>query len=135
MAGTASSTLNTPTTDSTTPEKQPPPPPPGQRKNGKSWHPPRAAFRPLSNRTTHSHSSYRKRISLAQTAQATKTLEREMKAERAVERDRRVQAIKDRRKAREEKERFERMGEKMHARIVERRRRREGRRRKGNKVL
>ncbi len=41
-----------------------------------------------------------------------------------------MQALRDRRKAREEKERFEKMAGKMHARVVERRRRREGRKRK-----
>lgn len=50
-----------------------------------------------------------------------------MKEEKTAERDRRVQAIKDRRKAKEEKERYEKMAEKMGRRMVERRRRRERR--------
>lgn len=70
-------------------------------------------------------------MALTKSQHITKTLEREMKDEKAAERDRRVQAIKDRRKAKEEKERFEKMAEKMHAKVVERRRRRE----KRNKLL
>lgn len=50
-----------------------------------------------------------------------------MKAGKAAERDRRVQAIKDRRRAKEEKERFEKMAERLHWKVVERRRRRERR--------
>lgn len=44
---------------------------------------------------------------------------------------RRIQAIKDKRAAREEKERYEKMAEKMHAKRVERLKRRE----KRNKLL
>lgn len=44
---------------------------------------------------------------------------------------RRIQAIKDKRAAKEEKERYERMAEKMHAKRVERLKRRE----KRNKLL
>ena len=54
-----------------------------------------------------------------------------MKVEKEEERDRKVQAIKDRRKAKEEKERYDQMAEKMHRKIVERRKRRE----KRNKLL
>lgn len=46
-------------------------------------------------------------------------------------RQRRIQAIKDKRAAKEEKERYEKMAEKMHAKRVERLRRRE----KRNKLL
>jgi rRNA-processing protein CGR1 len=89
---------------------------------GKKWHPPKSAFRPTAGQT-----SYTTRISLLKRTRATKLLECEMKTEKAMERDRRVQGIRDRRKAKEEKERFERMAEKMHGRRVERRRRREKR--------
>ena len=70
-------------------------------------------------------------MTLLKSQQATKALEGEMKEEKAAERDRRVQAIKDRRKAKEEKERYEKMAEKMHRKVVERRKRRE----KRNKLL
>ena len=49
--------------------------------------------------------------------QATKSREREMKEAKEAERNLRVQAIKDRRKAKEEKERYEKMAEKMHAKL------------------
>lgn len=100
--------------------------PKGMRKNGKQWHNPKSAFRPTAGQT-----SYTKRMELHRAAQATKTLEREMKDEKEIERNRRIQAIKDRRKAKEEKERYEKMAEKMHRKLVERRRRRE----KRNKLL
>lgn len=93
-----------------------------QNPTGKNWHPLKSAFRPTSGQT-----SYTKRMVLLKSEQATKSLEREMKEEKAAERDRRVQAIKDRRKAKEEKERYEKMAEKMHRKIVERRKRREKR--------
>ena len=93
---------------------------------GKNWHPPKRAFRPTAGQT-----SYAKRMALTKAQQVTKALEREMKDEKVAERDRRVQAIKDRRKAKEEKERYEKMAEKMHAKVVERRKRRE----KRNKLL
>jgi rRNA-processing protein CGR1 len=64
-------------------------------------------------------------MALLKNQQATKALEKEMKEEKAAERDRRVQAIKDSRAAREEKERYENMAEKMHRKVVERKRRRE----------
>ena len=70
-------------------------------------------------------------MALLKTEQATKAVERQMKEEKTAERDRRVQAIKDRRKAKEERERYEKMAEKMHWKVVERRRRRE----KRNKLL
>lgn len=93
---------------------------------GKNWHPLKTAFRPNLNTTP-----YNKRMALLKTSQATKALEREMKEDKAAERDRRVQAIKDRRKAKEEKERYEKMAERMHRKVVERRKKRE----KRNKLL
>ena len=70
-------------------------------------------------------------MALAATTKATKAIEREMKQDKAAERARRVQAIKGRREARAEKERFEAMAEITHRKVVERRRRRE----KRNKLL
>lgn len=93
---------------------------------GKNWHPLKTAFRPTAGQT-----SYQQRMALRKTSLATKMLEREMKEEKVAERDRRVQGIKDRRKAKEEKERFEKMKERMHKKVVERKRRRERR----NKLL
>ena len=54
-----------------------------------------------------------------------------MKEEKEAERQRRIQAIKDRRGAKEEKDRYEKMAEKMHRKVVERKRKRE----KRNKLL
>ena len=93
---------------------------------GKQWHAAKKAFRPTAGQT-----AYSKRKELDQIKQATKAREQEMKAEKEDVRNRRVQAIKDRRIAKEEKERYEKMAEKMHAKLVERRKRRE----KRNKLL
>jgi len=98
----------------------------GMRKNGKTWHAQKKAFRPISGQTT-----FAKRIEQDKAKKATKALEQEMKDEKEQERQRRVQAIKDRRKAKEEKERYAKMEEKMHKKLVERRKRRE----KRNKLL
>ncbi|KAK0286147.1 rRNA-processing protein cgr1 [Friedmanniomyces endolithicus] len=98
----------------------------GHRKNGKQWHPTRKAFRPTAGQT-----SYAKRATKTAQQAEVKKLETEMKAEKEEERQRRIQAIKDKRAARGEKERFEKMAEKMHAKRVERLRRRE----KRNKLL
>jgi len=96
------------------------------RKNGKQWHNPKKPFRPASGQ-----SSYAKRKERDATKAANKALEQEMKEEKVAERDRRIQVIKDRRNAKEEKERYEKMAEKMHQKKVERRKRRE----KRNKLL
>lgn len=93
---------------------------------GKHWHGQKSAFRPTTGQTP-----YAKRKTLDQLKQVTKAREREMVTEKEDERNRRIQAIKDRRKAKEEKERYEKMAEKMHRKLVERRRRRE----KRNKLL
>jgi len=104
----------------------PTPQPHGLRKNGKQWHTPRKAFRPTARQTP-----YARRVAQKAVEAETKKLETEMKAEKEEERQRRIQAIKDKRSAREEKERFAKMEEKMHRKRVERLRRRE----KRNKVL
>ena len=101
-------------------------PPFAMRKNGKPFSTTHTAFRPTAGQT-----SYTKRIAQQKSATATKALERELKDAKQVERDRRIQGIKDRRSAKAEKERYEKMAEKMHRKVVERRRRRE----KRNKLL
>ncbi|RVX72503.1 rRNA-processing protein cgrA [Exophiala mesophila] len=98
----------------------------GMRVNGKNWHAPKKAFRPNAGQV-----SYAKRKEQDKIKQVTKARELEMKQEKEQERDRRIQAIKDRRKAKEEKERYDKMAEKMHRKLVERRKRRE----KRNKLL
>lgn len=98
----------------------------GLRVNGKNWHAPKKAFRPTAGQT-----SYARRKEQDQIKKATKAKELEMKDEKEQERNRRIQAIKDRRKAKEEKERYAKMEEKMHKKLVERRKRRE----KRNKLL
>ncbi|KAM0802445.1 hypothetical protein BDR22DRAFT_844605 [Usnea florida] len=99
---------------------------PGLRKNGKQWHPQKSAFRPTTGQT-----SYEKRSAGRKAMIAMKAKEKEMKDEKEDERQRRIQAIKDKRAAKEEKLRYEKMAEKMHAKRVERLKRRE----KRNKLL
>ncbi|CAG7932024.1 unnamed protein product [Penicillium olsonii] len=104
----------------------------GSRKNGKNWHGTKKAFRPNAGLT-----SYAKRQEARKHADAVKELEREMKAEHEAERKdmtvspAHIQRIKDRREAKEEKLRYEKMAEKMHHKRVERLKRRE----KRNKLL
>ncbi|KAI7475452.1 hypothetical protein KC351_g10070 [Hortaea werneckii] len=98
----------------------------GMRKNGKQWHENKKPFRPTSGKT-----SYAKRAAKEAQEAETKKMEREMKAEREEERQRRIQAIKDKRAAKEERERYEQMAAKMHAKRVERLKRWE----KRNKML
>ena len=95
-------------------------------KVGKNWHESKKAFRPTAGQT-----SYTRRKELDQIKQTIKAKEKELKDEKEAERNRRVQAIIDRRKAKEEKERYDKMAEKMHRKLVERRKRRE----KRNKLL
>lgn len=94
--------------------------------SGKQWHAPRKAFRPTAGLTT-----YEKRKAEDEAKKATRAIEQEMKDEKAAERRRRVQSIIDKRKAKAEVERFEKMAEKTHRKIVERRKKRE----KRNKLL
>jgi rRNA-processing protein CGR1 len=118
----------------------------GQKKNGKNWHENKAAFRPNSGLT-----SYAKRAEKQKQEAEVKKMEKEMKEEKEQERQvrliiirvyavlqfsntfwqRKVQAIKDKRAAKEEKERYELLAAKMHAKRVDRLRRRE----KRNKML
>ncbi|CAG8885725.1 unnamed protein product [Penicillium egyptiacum] len=101
-------------------------PPTGMRKNGKNWHGTKKAFRPTAGLT-----SYAKRQELKKHSDAVKELEREMKEEQEAERKARIQRIKDRREAKEEKLRYEKMAEKMHHKRLDRLKRRE----KRNKLL
>ena len=98
----------------------------GKRKNGKNWHPSKKAFRPTAGLT-----AYDKRKAQDSEKKIIKAREQEMRDGKEDERNRRIQAIKDRRKAKEEKDRFALMKAKMHAKSVERRKRRE----KRNKLL
>ncbi|KLJ06247.1 hypothetical protein EMPG_10333 [Blastomyces silverae] len=100
--------------------------PKGMRKNGKNWHDNKTPFRPTSGQT-----SYAKRLEERKAHEAMKEREKEMKDEKEAERQRRIQAIRDRRAAKEEKLRYEKMAEKMHRKRVERLKRRE----KRNKLL
>ncbi|KAJ5186032.1 hypothetical protein N7491_006097 [Penicillium cf. griseofulvum] len=102
------------------------PPTTGVRKNGKNWHGTKKAFRPTAGLT-----SYAKRQELKKQSDAVKELEREMKEEHEAERKARIQRIKDRREAKEEKLRYEKMAEKMHHKRLDRLKRRE----KRNKLL
>lgn len=98
----------------------------GMRKNGKNWHQPKKPFRPNAGQT-----SYAKRLELRKHQEAIKEQERELKEEKEAERKALIQKIKDRRAAKEEKERYEKMAEKMHRKRVERLKRKE----KRNKLL
>ncbi|KAF9889492.1 hypothetical protein FE257_007201 [Aspergillus nanangensis] len=98
----------------------------GMRKNGKNWRETKKPFRPTSGLT-----SYAKRVEARKQLEVVKEHERELKEEKQAERNAQIQKIKDRRAAKEEKERFEKMAEKMHHKRVERLKRRE----KRNKLL
>ncbi|OCL02359.1 hypothetical protein AOQ84DRAFT_443439 [Glonium stellatum] len=98
----------------------------GMRQNGKNWHQQKSAFRPRAGQT-----SYEKRAEERKALAAVKAKEKEMKDEKEAERQRRIQAIKDKRAAKEERERFQKMEVKMHRKRVERLKRRE----KRNKML
>ncbi|KAI5291196.1 hypothetical protein KEM54_005933 [Ascosphaera aggregata] len=98
----------------------------GHRVNGKNWKETKKAFRPTSGLTP-----YEKRLQQRKDLEAIKEKEREMKEEKEAERQRRIQAIKDRRAAKEEKLRYQVMADKMHKKRVERRKRKE----KRNKLL
>ncbi|BAE66584.1 hypothetical protein F9C07_12832 [Aspergillus flavus] len=98
----------------------------GMRKNGKNWHDNKKPFRPNAGLT-----SYEKRLEARKHQEAVKEHERELKEEKEAERKAHIQRIKERRAAKEEKERYEKMAEKMHRKRVERLKRKE----KRNKLL
>lgn len=93
---------------------------------GKNWHQPKAAFRPSTGLT-----SYEKRKRKEAEATAMKNTEKVLKKEKEEQRERWIQGIKDKRAAKEEKARYEKMAEKMHQKRVDRLKRRE----KRNKLL
>jgi rRNA-processing protein CGR1 len=111
------------------------------------WHEPKSAFRPKAG-----NSSYAKRLEERKAMEAVKAREKEMKEEKEAERQvrrlvyaeifclvvqglmieqRRIQAIKEKRAAKEEKARYEKLAETMHRKRVERLKRKE----KRNKML
>ncbi|KAL4748786.1 hypothetical protein BDW72DRAFT_179506 [Aspergillus terricola var. indicus] len=96
------------------------------RKNGKNWHDDKKPFRPNGGLT-----SYTKRAAARKQQEAVKEHEKELREDREAERQAHIQRIKERRAAKEEKERYEKMAEKMHRKRVERLKRRE----KRNKLL
>ncbi|KUJ11282.1 uncharacterized protein LY89DRAFT_689167 [Mollisia scopiformis] len=98
----------------------------GMRKNGKQWHPQKSAFRPTSGMT-----SYEKRQEERKATAAVKAKEKEMKEEKEAERQRRITALRDKRAAKEEKARYEKLAETMHRKRVERLKKKE----KRNKLL
>ncbi|EGX49743.1 hypothetical protein AOL_s00078g232 [Orbilia oligospora ATCC 24927] len=113
----------------------------GIRKNapGKQWKLPKAPFKPGTttiSTTTTTTSSKQSKSYLARQADRLqssiiKTKEKELKAEKEAIRQQRIQSIKDKRAAKEEKERYDLLAAKMHAKRVERLKRRE----KRNKLL
>ncbi|KAK4154717.1 hypothetical protein C8A00DRAFT_32454 [Chaetomidium leptoderma] len=98
----------------------------GMRENGKQWHAPKKAFRPGSGLT-----SYEKRAKTRVAQAAMKAKEKELKEEKEAERQRRTQALKEKRAAKEEKDRYEQLAAKMHKKRLERLKRKE----KRNKMI
>ncbi|KAF3919668.1 hypothetical protein ABW20_dc0105554 [Dactylellina cionopaga] len=112
----------------------------GIRKNGKQWKLPKAPFKPGSTtaNTLSSAPASKKQSKTFLARQSdrlqsaiVKAKENELKAEKEAVRQARIKSIKDRRAAKEEKERYEKLAVKMHAKRVERLKRRE----KRNKLL
>ncbi|CAF9921088.1 MAG: hypothetical protein GOMPHAMPRED_002225 [Gomphillus americanus] len=109
---------------------------PSMRANGKNWHTTKKPFRTLtsqgssatqsnSNKQSVSYLSREKeRISMA----ATKARVVELKAEKKAAKDEAIRKIKDKREKKVERQRWEKLQEKLHKKVVERRRRREKRR-------
>lgn len=96
------------------------------RVNGQNWKSSRTPFRPGAGQK-----SYEQRTLETKARTLTKARETELKDEKEAERQRRIQALRDKRAAKAEKERYELMAVKMHKKRVERLRRRE----KRNKLL
>jgi rRNA-processing protein CGR1 len=90
--------------------------------SGKQWHDNKKAFRPRANQT-----SWEKRSAERQALAAVKAKEKELKDEKAAAKQAQVDRIREKRAAKEEKERFAKMEEKMHRKRVERLKRREKR--------
>ncbi|KAH6638362.1 rRNA-processing protein CGR1 [Boeremia exigua] len=94
----------------------------GMKKNGKQWHDNKRAFRPRANQT-----SWDKRTADRKALAAVKSKEKELKDEKAATKQAQVDRIREKRAAKEERERFQKMEEKMHKKRVERLKRREKR--------
>ncbi|KAJ4988066.1 Cgr1 family protein [Stagonosporopsis vannaccii] len=94
----------------------------GMKKNGKQWHDNKSAFRPRANQT-----SWDKRTAERKALAAVKAKEKELKDEKAATKQAQVDRIREKRAAKEERERFQKMEEKMHKKRVERLKRREKR--------
>ncbi|GAO47938.1 hypothetical protein SAICODRAFT_67501 [Saitoella complicata NRRL Y-17804] len=93
----------------------------GVRVSGKQWKMQKQPTRKSS------HTSWDQRQKDRQTLESIKTRERELKEEQERERQEQAERIRARRAAKEEKERYELLKTKMHAKRVERLRRREKR--------
>ncbi|KAF2132814.1 hypothetical protein P153DRAFT_364081 [Dothidotthia symphoricarpi CBS 119687] len=98
----------------------------GMKKNGKQWHDNKSAFRPRANQ-----SSFEKRTAERTALMAVKAKEKELKDVKVAVKQAQVDRIRTKRAAKEERERFAKMEEKMHKKRVERLKRRE----KRNKML
>ncbi|KAK2069467.1 hypothetical protein P8C59_004048 [Phyllachora maydis] len=98
----------------------------GRRVNGKQWHAPKKAFRPTAGLT-----SYAQRAKERVERETMKAKEKGMRDEKDAERQRRIAALRERRAAKAEKERYEKLAVKMHKKRVERLKRKE----KRNKLL
>ncbi|KAK7540640.1 uncharacterized protein J3D65DRAFT_600757 [Phyllosticta citribraziliensis] len=98
----------------------------GMRKNGKQWHQPKKPFRPTAGLT-----SYAKRTEERKALAAVKAKEKELKDDKEAARQAHVQNIKERREKKAERERYAQLAAKMHAKKVERLKRKE----KRNKLL
>lgn len=90
--------------------------------SGKQWHDNKGAFRPRANQT-----SFEKRAAERKALAAVKAKEKELKDEKAAKKQQQVDRIREKRAAKEERERFAKMEEKMHKKRVERLKRREKR--------
>lgn len=90
--------------------------------SGKQWHDNKSAFRPRANQT-----SFEKRTAERKALAAVKAKEKELKDDKAAAKQQQVDRIREKRAAKEEKERFQKMEEKMHKKRVERLKRREKR--------
>ncbi|CDK28970.1 unnamed protein product [Kuraishia capsulata CBS 1993] len=100
----------------------------GNRVSGKDWKLQKKAFRVKSLGVKN---NWKKKQELRLKEEAFKAKLKEMKEEKESERKAHAEEIKRRREAKEEKERYEKLATKMHAKKVERLRRRE----KRNKML
>lgn len=102
----------------------------GSRVNGKDWKMKKDAFR-VKSLGVKKLSTWKMREEKKLQEEQFKQRIKELKQEKSDERTRRIEAIKKKREAIEEKERFEKIAQKMHAKKVERLRKKE----KRNKLL